>query len=229
MDYESLTLSELLEKRALEYGDKSYLLFQDQVFSYRKLNEMVSRVANGFSRLGVQKGTPVNMHLANRPEFVFAFLGLARIGAIVNPTNLGLTGHELQYIVNHADAEISITQQEYLETIRSIQPGCPKIRKIIVVDGTESDGDPADVGGPPAGYVRCVCSGARAGRGRRRGEHVHVRDHVPAQGRDADQSEYHIGRSRLDVDGRLHPPGPHHDRAAAFPCQTRCFSVSSAA
>jgi acyl-CoA synthetase (AMP-forming)/AMP-acid ligase II len=139
MDYETTTLGKLLEKRTEWFGDKTYLLFKDEELSYSKLNEKVNQAASALLRLGVRKGTPVNLHLANCPEFIFSFFAAAKIGAVVTPTNLGLTKGELGYIVNHAEAVLTITQPVFLDLIRSIKPECPHLKKIIVVGGECSE------------------------------------------------------------------------------------------
>ncbi|MBI5604997.1 MAG: AMP-binding protein [Deltaproteobacteria bacterium] len=141
MDYESTTLGGLLEKRTDQFSDKIYLLFKETGISYRKLNEKVNQAANGLLRLGVKNGTPVNLHLANCPEFLFAFFAAAKIGAIVTPTNLALTKGEVGFIVNHADAVLSITQPAFQDLIRSLKPECRNLEKIVVVGGERSDGE----------------------------------------------------------------------------------------
>src|SRR5512139_1632659 len=110
MSYENITLGKLLEKRTEEFGDKTYLLFGGKEFSYREMNEKVNQIANALLRAGVKKGVPVNLHMINCPEFVFTFLAAAKIGAVLTPSNIGLTKMELGYVVNHCEAVIAITQ-----------------------------------------------------------------------------------------------------------------------
>jgi len=141
MDYESTTLGKLLEKRAIEFGDKTYLLYAGQEYSYKTINKKVNQVANALLRMGVKKGMPVNLHLANCPEFIFSFFAFAKIGAIVTPTNLALTKRELNYIMNHCEAAISITQPSFMDLVLSIKPECDKIKNIVVVGGEKSDAD----------------------------------------------------------------------------------------
>jgi acyl-CoA synthetase (AMP-forming)/AMP-acid ligase II len=141
MDYETTTLGELLERRALRLGDKTYLLFKQEAISYRALDERVNQVANALRRLGVRKGTPVNMHLGNCPEFLYVFFAVAKVGAVLTPTNLALTKGELAYIVNHSDAVVSITQPAFQDLVRSLKPECPRLKHIVVVGGAGADGE----------------------------------------------------------------------------------------
>jgi len=139
MIYETMTLGKLLEKRADEFGDKTYLLFAGKEFSYKTMNEKVNQVANALLRAGVRKGTTVNLHLGNCPEFLFTFFAVAKIGAVLTPSNLALTKGEVGYVVNHCEAVISITQSSFLDLIKSIKPDCDNLRKIVVVGGNKTD------------------------------------------------------------------------------------------
>jgi crotonobetaine/carnitine-CoA ligase len=60
---------------------------------------------------------------------------------VCNVTNLALTGKELQYITDHADAEVSVTNTAFQSLIGSIKPECPKMKKVIVIGETDLDGD----------------------------------------------------------------------------------------
>jgi len=141
MYYETTTLGKLFEKRAGQYGDKTYLVFAGKEYSYKTMNEKINQVANALLGAGIKKGTPVNMHLGNCPEFVCTFFAIARIGAILTPSNLFYTKREAGYVINHCDAVISITQPEYLDLIKSIKTECPNLKQIVVIGGDKSDKD----------------------------------------------------------------------------------------
>lgn len=76
-----LVLGELLEEKARKNKDKTYLYFKDDKISYKEINEISNRVANGFLKLGVKRGENVCIMLPNSPEFLYNWFGLAKIGA----------------------------------------------------------------------------------------------------------------------------------------------------
>ncbi len=131
------TLGTLLEERAERYPQKTYLLFQEQEYSYGEFNKIVNCVANGFRGLGIKKGTHVGIHLPNCTQFLFATFALAKIGAPIVPTNLALKPNELSYILNHADAEMVVTNHASLGVMQSIQDQCDKLKTIVIVDSSE--------------------------------------------------------------------------------------------
>lgn len=136
----SETLGALLEQKAGEYPDKTYLFFQDKEYSYAELNHIVNRVAGGLRSLGIKKGSHVGIHLPNCPQFLFVTFALAKIGAPIVPTNPALTAGELGYILNHADVELVFTAFAHLEIVRSLQVECPRLKTIVAVDGSDAIG-----------------------------------------------------------------------------------------
>ncbi|NVM57816.1 MAG: AMP-binding protein, partial [Desulfobacterales bacterium] len=61
------------------------LHFDAESITYRELNLRANRVANGLRGLGVVKGDRVAIMLPNIPEFVYAFLGTLKLGAVAVP------------------------------------------------------------------------------------------------------------------------------------------------
>jgi len=141
MNYETTTLGKLFEKRAAQYGDKTYLIFNGKEYSYKVMNEKINQVANALLRAGIKKGTPVNLHLGNCPEFLSTFFAIARIGAVLTPSNLAYTKREVGYVINHCDAVMSITQTAFQDLIKAVKAECPNLKQIVVIGGDKSDKD----------------------------------------------------------------------------------------
>ena len=59
-------------------------------FSYLQLNRVADRVARLLRRCGVSPGDRVVLLLPNILEYFYVFFGIAKIGAIVVPFDIGL-------------------------------------------------------------------------------------------------------------------------------------------
>ena len=99
------TLRKVLERHARTQPDKTFLVFEDHQeqshsYTYRQFDRMVNRTANGLLDLGVTKGDRVNLHLTNCPEFLFLWFAIAKIGAVMVPTNPLSPLDELTYPSN---------------------------------------------------------------------------------------------------------------------------------
>src|SRR5262245_49464047 len=104
MELALMNIRQLLESRVRQHPDKAFLIFEDQVTSYADFDTTVNRVARGFLRLGISAGDRVCVMLSNCPEFLYAWFGLMKIGAILVPINSAFRSTETQYIVQHAEA-----------------------------------------------------------------------------------------------------------------------------
>lgn len=136
------TLRSLLEHHARTCPGKTFLVFEDaweqtESLTYGEFNRLVDRAANVLLSLGVKKGDKFNLHLPNCPEFLALWLGGAKIGAVMVPTNPVATADEMEYILGHSESVLSVTQADCVETIQSVRDRCPGVRHIVVCRGAE--------------------------------------------------------------------------------------------
>ena len=78
-------LGELIDDRAKKNGNKIFLFFKNQKISYEEIRNYANQCANAFTELGVAKGDKVSIMLPNCPEFLYAWFGLAKCGAVEVP------------------------------------------------------------------------------------------------------------------------------------------------
>lgn len=147
------TVGGMLQTATKDRGDKPFLMFEDDVYSYADMDERSARAANGLREIGVTKGSHVAMLVPNQPEFLFAWFGAARIGAPVVPVNVALKGDGLVHIVDHSDAETAVVHAELMDRFEAVRDRLPKIRRVVVIGGDAGDdiswdgvaqGDPVD-------------------------------------------------------------------------------------
>lgn len=124
-------LRDILEEKAEQLKDKTFLLFEDQKISFKDLNERSNRVANGLLDLGVQPGDGVGLMMPNTPEFLYTFFGTQKIGAYVVPINVALKGEGLSYIINHSDSKALVINHNYIDEYSSIRGGLNNIEHVI--------------------------------------------------------------------------------------------------
>jgi crotonobetaine/carnitine-CoA ligase len=126
-------LGRVLEEQAATHGDRVFLDFKGEgEISYRRLDEMASRFANGFCESGIHQGAKVAVMLPNCPEYLYCWFGLAKIGAVMVPINTAHKGDLLQYIVNQSEAEAIATDMPLLSRLRDIQDGLEKVKRVFV-------------------------------------------------------------------------------------------------
>jgi crotonobetaine/carnitine-CoA ligase len=129
---EEMSWGELLEEKAARYTDKVFLMFEDQTFTYRQMNENANRIAHYFLSKGAGQGKGVAILMDNSPRFLDIFIGIQKIGMYAVPVNTSLKGDSLLYILNHCDAEYLVIDETHLETLSKISDRLEKIKTIIV-------------------------------------------------------------------------------------------------
>ncbi|MBD3214889.1 MAG: AMP-binding protein [Candidatus Lokiarchaeota archaeon] len=85
IDYPEISLGEFIRETAEEYSDSQAIWFEGWGCTYRELDQMIDQFATTLSKMGIKKGDVVAIDLPNTPQFIIAFYGICRIGAIANP------------------------------------------------------------------------------------------------------------------------------------------------
>jgi carnitine-CoA ligase len=134
-----------LERHVQKNPEKTWLVYEDaegQVtrHTYREFDSWVNRTANMLLQLGVRKRDKVNLHLPNRPEFLFLWFGLAKIGAVMVPSNPISTAEEMTYLLSHSEATLSFTMAGHLAALQAAQAACPQLREVVLC-GPRAMGD----------------------------------------------------------------------------------------
>ena len=116
-------VGDLLTRRARLTPDlEAYVQGETGVrYTFADLNVRANKVANAFRDAGVEPGTRVAFLLMNGIEFVEAYLGLAKIGAVVVPLNWRLTAPELEFIIADSGATWLIFDDPFIEAVETLQ------------------------------------------------------------------------------------------------------------
>jgi carnitine-CoA ligase len=118
----------LLDRQAAARPDKPFIIWEPsdgatQTWTYAEFALETHRVAAGLAARGVGEGEAVVIHLDNCPEFLFAWFGCSRLGAVAVTTNTRSTADELGYFIAHSRAVAAITQPRHLEVVRAAGDG----------------------------------------------------------------------------------------------------------
>ena len=129
------SLPRLLAEQAQAHGDDPFLSFAlgESELTYGQTQEQAERIAAGLARLGVRRGDRVLLMMRNRAEFVLAWLGAARLGAVQVPVNVDYRGHFLEHLANTAEASVLFVEDALLDTIAASSERLAHLRVAIVV------------------------------------------------------------------------------------------------
>ncbi len=136
---EANTLPALLMQRAVEYGDrvalrtKDYGLWQEE--SWQDYRARVRAVANALLALGVKPEQCVALISENRPEWVYADIGIQSTGAITAAIYVTSAAEQVAYIVKHSGSSlIFVEDEEQLDKLLATREQLPELKRIVVFD-----------------------------------------------------------------------------------------------
>lgn len=125
------TLPGLLRDSARRYPDQTALVFYGHKTSYRELDEATDRFALRLLAGGLKPGDRLALLLPNSPQFVIAYYGALRAGAIVVPCNPLYVERELEQQLRDSGAKILVTLTLFYKLVKAVAPKVG-LEKIIV-------------------------------------------------------------------------------------------------
>ena len=136
------TVGDLIEERTAAHPERPFLYFEDRCLSYGEFNAAANRVAHWARGCGLRAGDRVALLMENRPEFLCAWAGLAKLGVIVPLINPQLRGESLRYVLGAADTTWLLAGAECLRTLATVADA---VRDWHMWVWAENDGAVADL------------------------------------------------------------------------------------
>ena len=115
------TIADILPQAAKKHGDRVALIIDSKRFSFRELDALSNRVANGLVSSGVQPGDRVSLFGPNSWEWLVSYYGIVKAGAVANPLSSMLTADEVQYSITDMGASTVIASPDKGELLRRLQ------------------------------------------------------------------------------------------------------------
>ncbi len=126
-----MNLKSFLRTTAEKYQDKTALKSGEKRLSYTELDKASNRAAHAFLRMGISSGDKVAFLLGNSLEFIIAFFGLVKTGAVIVPLDPKYKLTEIKALFADCQPRMLLTESPCLEMIGSMPGLFPYIEKII--------------------------------------------------------------------------------------------------
>jgi long-chain acyl-CoA synthetase len=125
LTYPHIPLYYLLDETAAKSPANSCTNFFGKRLTYQQIKELSDRLAAGIGSLGIRKGNRVVLLLPNSPQFLIAYYGLLKAGAVVVPLNPLSSERELEFYFTDSGAETVITIPLFLNKVASLRGKTP--------------------------------------------------------------------------------------------------------
>jgi len=110
------------ERAVDEHAIRVAFRFEDKLTTYAEFDAMANRYAHWALQRGLKQGDVVALLMENRPDFVAAWVGLAKVGVVTALVNTNLEGETLAFSLNLVGAQKIITGTGFEAALRSAAP-----------------------------------------------------------------------------------------------------------
>lgn len=113
-------------------GNKIAVVSDHHSLTYAQIAELVNRAGNGLRQLGIQKEQRVLLLLPDCPEFIAAYFGAIKIGAVAVPTNTALRTADYAYCLDESGATALIVHSSLYPLVEPALVARSGLRHVIV-------------------------------------------------------------------------------------------------
>ena len=119
--YPEITLGEVLRKSAAESPDSVALSYFGTKVTFKELDKLVDKFAEALQDLGIKKGDRVAIYLPNIPQFVIAYYGALRIGAVVVALSPLYKETEIGHILKDSGAQVLMAWDRLYPYVQAVK------------------------------------------------------------------------------------------------------------
>jgi long-chain acyl-CoA synthetase len=108
-----------LYKLGLEFGDQTFLVYQQERFNFAESLDLALRMARILKeKYEIQRGDRVAICARNSPEWCMAYMAITLVGAIVVPMNSWWKSSELKYGLSDSDSKLIFLDPARLDLVK---------------------------------------------------------------------------------------------------------------
>jgi long-chain acyl-CoA synthetase len=118
--YPTVPLNEILKKTAKEHPEKTAIAYFEREITYGELNSLSNQFAAALASLCVKKGNRVAVFLPNIPQFVIAYFGILKAGAVLTAISPLHRERELEYQLSDSETQTIIAIDSLYPIVKNI-------------------------------------------------------------------------------------------------------------
>ncbi|MBI2529203.1 MAG: benzoate-CoA ligase family protein [Candidatus Rokubacteria bacterium] len=122
-------------------GGRTAIHFEGATWTYADFQSLVNRSGNLLRELGVEIENRVGLLMLDSPEYLAAFLGAVKIGAVPICLNTLLGPASYEYMLNDSRAKVVIAHEEVAANLFKVRANLRYLRHVVIL------------GSPPSGYL----------------------------------------------------------------------------
>jgi crotonobetaine/carnitine-CoA ligase len=128
------TVPAVLDRRAEQYPDRVMMSIAGTEVTFAQMRQRSVAAATLLTELGVRRGDGVALFTATCPEWVYFWLGAARIGAVSAAVNAANKGEFLLHTLRLSRAKVILADPERRPRVDEIADGLDTVTDVVVQD-----------------------------------------------------------------------------------------------
>jgi carnitine-CoA ligase len=146
-----LTVPAVLDRRAQQFGDRVMMSIAGTPVTFAQMRDRSCAAANALAALDVKRGETVALFTGTCPEWVYFWLGAARLGAVPAAVNAASRGDFLLHTLRLSKAAVAITDADRQPRLVEVADEVDTLRSVLVQGDSLTDAlNSVSVEPPPA-------------------------------------------------------------------------------
>lgn len=129
---EQFSVPAVLDRRAEQFGDRVMMSIAGEPVTFAQMRQRSCAAATALRNLGIGSGDGVALFTATCPEWVYFWLGAARIGAVSAAVNAAARGDFLHHALALSRANVVITDPERLPRVEEIRDRLDTVTDVVI-------------------------------------------------------------------------------------------------
>jgi len=139
-NYTPLSPLSFLARAADVYPEYCSIIHGQRRYTWRQTRQRCERLASALQKRGVGRGDTVSIIAPNIPEIFEAHYGVPMTGASLNAINTRLDAKTIQYILEHCEARVIISDRESSTVVSEVLANMTHKPLVIDIDDVEASG-----------------------------------------------------------------------------------------
>ncbi|MCW2650151.1 MAG: carnitine-CoA ligase [Mycobacterium sp.] len=136
---ERFTPAAVLDVRAEQFADRVMMSIAGTAVTYAQMRDRSCAAASVLAGLGVKRGETVALFAGTSPEWVYFWLGAARIGAVTAAVNTANKAEFLSHALRSSRAKVVVTDPGRRHCLQEVADGVDTLTSVVVM-GDSLDG-----------------------------------------------------------------------------------------
>ena len=132
------TVIAALDRAVASHPERVFLDFSGELYTFRDVDLISTKLAHSLSELGVQAGHTVVTMLDNNIDAVVCWLAVNKLCAVSVPINTALRGEFLRHQIADADTQLLICEASYLERVAAVAGQLDALKLVLHRDTLET-------------------------------------------------------------------------------------------